>query len=66
MKKKINHYANVHHNISICDLKKLYDIVNSIYVIAIDLNSVKSFDEIHYLTSKLQEKINCIYNILLK
>ncbi len=66
MKKKNYHYANVNHNISICNLNKLYDIVNSIYAITIDLNSTKSLEEIHYLTNKLHEKINCIYNILLK
>lgn len=66
MKNRFYHSANVNHNISIDNLNTLYNIVNSISVIPKDLNEATSFDEVHYLSDKLHEKVNCIYNIILK
>lgn len=66
MKNRFYSPANVRHNISSDELKKLYNIVNSISVIPKDLNETTSFDYVHYLSYKLHEKVNCIYNIILK
>lgn len=66
MKSKLYHNASVRHYISIDNLNTLYNIVNSISVIPKDLNEATSFDEVHYLSDKLHEKVNCIYNIILK
>lgn len=64
--KKTYHNASVRHYISSNNLTTLYNIVNSISVIPKDLNEATSFDEVHYLSDKLHEKVNCIYNIILK
>ncbi len=66
MKRKFHRKASVTPNISINDLEVLYNIVNSISVIPKDLKEATSFVEVHYLADKLHEKVNCIYNIIIK
>lgn len=66
MKKRSYRKASVTTNISIDDLEVLYNIVNSISVIPKDLKEATSFVEVHYLADKLHEKVNCIYNVIIK